>query len=57
MCVCANFQAKETALIFSVQIFPKIDLGFVIHSKSIVRIRISILDILCVEVFRQNQQL
>ena len=44
MCMCANFQAKQTALTFSAQIFPKMDLGLAIQ-KTIVGIRFSILDI------------
>ena len=56
MCVCANFQVKETALTFLAKIFPKIDLGLAIQ-KTIVGIRISILDIPCVPIFSQNEQL
>ena len=56
VCVCANFQAKQTALTFSSQICPKMDLGLAIQ-KTIVRIRISILDIPCVPIFSQNEQL
>ena len=56
MCVCANFQAKQTALTFSAQICPKMDLGLAIQ-KNIVGIRISILDIPCVPIFSQNEQL
>ena len=56
VCVCANFQAKETALTFSAQIFPKMDLGQAIQ-KTIVGIRISMLDIPCVPIFSQNEQL
>ena len=41
MCVCASFQAKQTALSFSGQICPKMDLGLAIQ-KTIARIRISI---------------
>ena len=40
MCVCANFQVKQTALTFSAQICPKMDLGLAIQ-RTIVRIRIS----------------
>ena len=47
MCVCASFQAKQTALTFSAQICPKVDLGLAIQ-KTILIIRISILDIPCV---------
>ena len=56
MCVCANFQVKQTALTFSAQICPKMDLGLAIQ-KTIVGIRISILDILCVPIFSRNEQL
>ena len=56
VCVCANFQAKQTALTFSAQICPKMDLGLTIQ-KTIVGIRISILDIPCVPIFSQNEQL
>ena len=50
MCVCANFQAKQTALTFSAQICPKMDLGLTIQ-KTIVGI--SILDGPCVLIFNQ----
>ena len=56
MCVCANFQVKQTALTFSAQICPKMDLGLTIQ-KTIVGIRLSILDILRVPIFSQNEQL
>ena len=56
MCVCANFQAKQTALIFSAQIYPKMSLVLTIQ-KIIVRIRVSILDIPCVPIFSQNEEL
>ena len=55
MCVCANFLAKQTALTFSAQICPKMDLRLV-SQKNIVAIRISILDIPCVPIFSQNEQ-
>ena len=55
MCVCANFQAKQTALTFSAQILPKIDSGLTIQ-KNIVGIKVSILDIPCVPIFSQNEQ-
>ena len=54
--VYANFQAKQTALTFSAQIYPKMDLGLT-SQKTIVGIRISILDIPCVPIFSQNEQL
>ena len=56
MCVCANFQAKQTALTFSAQICPKMDLGLTIQTTT-VGIRVSILDIPCVPMFSQNEQL
>ena len=54
--VCTNFQVKETALTFSAQLFPKMDLGLAIQ-KTIVGIRIIILDIPCVPIFSQDEQL
>ena len=56
VCVCANFQAKQSALTFSAQVSRKMDLGLTIQ-KNIVGIRISILDIPCVPIFSQNEQL
>ena len=56
MRMCASFQAKQTALTFSAQICPKMDLGLAIQ-KTIVGIRISILDIPCVPIFSQDEQL
>ena len=56
MCMCVNFQAKQTAMTFSAQIFSKMDLGLTIQ-KTILRIRISILDIPCVPTFGQTEQL
>ena len=56
MFVCANFQAKQTALTFLAQICPKMDLGLAIQ-KTIVRIRISVLNITCVSIVSQNKQL
>ena len=56
MCVFANFQAKQTALTFSDQICPKMDLGLAIQ-KTIVGIRISILDIPCVPILSQNEHI
>ena len=55
--MCANFQAKQTDLTFSAQISPKMDLGLLAIQKTIVEIRISILDIPCVPIFSQNEQL
>ena len=57
MCVCANFQTKQTALTFSAQICPKMDLGLAIQKKNIFGIRISIPDTPCVPIFNQNEQL
>ena len=54
--MCANFQAKQTALTFSAQICLKMDLGLAIQ-KTIVGITISIFDIPCVPNFSQNEQL
>ena len=56
MCMCVNFQAKQTALTFSDQICRKKELGLAIQ-KNIVGIRISILDIPCIPIFSQNEQL
>ena len=58
LCLRVNFEAKKKkiALTFSAQIFPKMDLGLVIQ-KTIVVIRISILDIPGVPIFSQNEQL
>ena len=58
--MCANFQAKWTNLTFLAQICPKIcpKIGFWFEiQKTNVEIRISILDIPCVPIFRQNGQL
>ena len=56
MCMCASFQTKQTALTFSVQICSKVDLELAIQ-KTIVGIKISILNIPCVPIFSQNKQL
>ena len=56
MYVCASFQAKQTALTLSAQIRQKMDLELAIR-KTIVGIRISILDIPCAPIFSQNEQL
>ena len=56
VCVCASFQLKQTAWTFPVQICPKADLGLAIQ-KTIVRIRIRNLNIPCVPMFSQNEQL
>ena len=54
--MCVNFQLKRTTLTFLAQICPKRKLGFEIQ-KTNVGIRISILEIPCVPIFRQNRQL
>ena len=51
--LCANFQAKWT---FLARICPKRKLGFEIQ-KTNVGIRISVLEIPCAPIFRQNGQL
>ena len=56
MCMCANFEAKQAALTFSAQICSKVVLELAIQ-KTIVGIRISILNVPCVPVFSQNKQL
>ena len=52
----ANFQTKQTTLTFLTQICPKKNLEFEIH-KTNVGIRISILEIPCVPIFKQNKRL
>ena len=54
--MCATFQAKQTTLTFLAKIDSKIDLGLEIR-KTNVGIGISILEIPCVPLFAQNQQL
>ena len=54
--MCTNFQAKLTTLTFFAQICPKRKLGFEIQ-KTNGGIRISILEIPYVPIFRQNGQL
>ena len=54
--MCVNFQAKQTMLTFLTQICPKMDLNFEIE-KTNIGIRISILEIPCVPIFRQKRQL
>ena len=54
--MCVNFQLKRTAVTFLAQICPKRKLGFQIQ-KTNVGIRISILQIPCVPIFRQKGQL
>ena len=53
MCVCSNFQSKQRALTFSVQIWQKMDLGLEIQ-KTNFAIRISILEIICMPIFTQK---
>ena len=54
--MCANFHAKQTTFTLLAQICPKMHLGLEIQ-KTNVGIRISILKMLCVPIFRQNKQL
>ena len=54
--MCANFQAEETTLTFLAPICPKMDFWLEIQ-KTNVEIRINILEIPCVPLFRQNRQL
>ena len=54
--MCTNFQLKWTTLTFLTQICPKRKLGFEIRETN-VGMRISILEIPCVRIFRQNGQL
>ena len=54
--MCPNFQLKQTTLIFLAQISPKRKWGFEIQ-KTNIGIRISIFEIPCVPIFRQNGQL
>ena len=56
VCVCANFQAKETALIFSAQICAKMDLRLEIQ-KTNVGVRTRILNVPYVPIFSQYVQL
>ena len=55
MCVCDSFQAKQAALTFSAQFWPKMDFGLAIQ-ETIGGIRISILNIQCLPIFSQNEQ-
>ena len=54
--MCANFKEKRTTLTFLVQICPKGNLDLEIQ-KTNFGIRISILEIPRVPIFRQNDQL
>ena len=53
---CANFQEKWTNLTFLAQICPKRNLKLEIH-KTNVGIRISIVKMSCVLIFRKNGQI
>ena len=53
--MCASFQAKQTILTFMTQICPKKNLGLETHRTN-VGIRMIILEILCVPIFRQSRQ-
>ena len=53
--MCANFQTKRTTFTFLAQICPKWFLGSEFQKLN-VGLRISILEISCVPVFRQNGQ-
>ena len=55
MCVCDSFQVKQTALTFSAQIFPKMDLGLAIQKTS--QNKNQHLNIPCVPILSQNEQL
>ena len=52
----ANFHLKQTNLTFLAQIYPKRKLGFEIQ-KTNVGLKISILEIPCEPIFRQNGQI
>ena len=54
--MCNNFQLKRTTLTFLAQIFPKRKLGFEIQ-KTNVGIRISMLEIPCVPILKENGHL
>ena len=54
--MCVNFQVKGATLTFLARICPKSRLGFEIQ-KTNVGIRISIFEIPCVPIFRQNKQI
>ena len=54
--MCVNFPLKRTTLTFLAQICPKRKLGFEIQ-KTNVGIKISIFEIPCAPIFRQNGQL
>ena len=52
--MCSSFQVKKTALTFSAQVCPKMNLVLKIQ-KTGAGIRISILEILCMTIFTQNE--
>ena len=52
----ANFQTKQTTLNIWAQVYPKLESGIEIP-KSKPGFGISILEILCAPIFRQNKQL
>ena len=54
--MCTKFQAKQATLTFLAQIWPKMGLGSEIQ-KTDVRIRISIVKMLCMPFLRKNKQL
>ena len=54
--MCANSWKKQTTLTFLAQIFPKMNLGLEIQRTN-VKIRINILELPCVPIFRQDEQL
>ena len=54
--ICTNFQVRQTTLTFLAQICPKRKLGFEIQ-KNNVGIRISMLEIPCVAISRENVEL
>ena len=53
--MCAKFQPKSTTWLFQASIYQKMGLGFAIQ-KTNVGIRINILEIPCVPIFRKNKQ-
>ena len=53
--LCASFEPNWTTLTFLVQILPKMDLGSEIQ-KANVGIRISIVKMPCMPIFRKNRQ-
>ena len=56
VCMCSNFQSKQGILTFSDQIWPKMDLVLKIQ-KTNVAIKINILEIPFVPIFKQKRQL